>query len=328
MQLVKLDAARRALEEASTLQEIKEIRDQAEAIKAYLKAAEYSLEMQNQAAETKLRAERKGGELLKQIEKNKGVRTKGGSISGGDTMSPPENTPKLKDLGIHKKQSQRWQQIADLPEDRFEEVIEETKEEKKELTQSLMLRESKDFQLQKKKAEHAELPKTVLPEGEFNLVYADPPWDYDFAETQSRDLANHYPTMKIDEICEMQVPFAADSLLLLWATAPKLREAFMVIDAWGLTYKTHAIWDKQKIGMGYWFRGQHELLFVATKGNFSPPEPDHRHSSIFSYSRTKHSAKPVEFMEWIDSAFSEAKKLELFARTAREGWSQWGNQIN
>jgi N6-adenosine-specific RNA methylase IME4 len=323
MQLVKLDEARRALAEASTLQEIKDIRDKAEAIKAYVKAAGYSLEMQNQAAETKLRAERKGGELLKEMEKNKG-----GWKSCGDTMSPQDEALRLQDLGIHKKQSQRWQQIADLPEDIFEEVIEETKEEKKELTQALILRESKDFQLQKKKAEHADLPKTVLPEGEFNLVYADPPWDYDFAETQSRDLANHYPTMKIDEICEMQVPFAADSLLLLWATAPKLREAFMVIDAWGLTYKTHAIWDKQKIGMGYWFRGQHELLFVATKGNFSPPEPDHRHSSIFSYSRTKHSAKPVEFMEWIDSAFSEAKKLELFARTAREGWSQWGNQIN
>ena len=323
MQLVKLDEARRALAEASTLQEIKDIRDKAEAIKAYVKAAGYSLEMQNQAAETKLRAERKGGELLKEMQKNKG---------GGDTskhrLHRATSAPSLKDLGIEKTQSMRWQQIADLPEVIFEEVIEETKEEKKELTQALMLRESKDFQLQKKKAEHAELPKTVLPEGEFNLVYADPPWDYDFAETQSRDLANHYPTMKIDEICEMQVPFAADSLLLLWATAPKLREAFMVIDAWGLTYKTHAIWDKQKIGMGYWFRGQHELLFVATKGNFSPPEPDHRHSSIFSYSRTKHSAKPVEFIEWIDSAFSEAKKLELFARTAREGWSQWGNQIN
>ena len=260
---------------------------------------------------------------LSEMEKNKG---------GGDVRNHQSHdatgVPSLKDLGIKKDQSVRWQQIADLPEVIFEEVIEETKEEKKELTQSLMLRESKDFQLQKKKAEHAELPKTVLPEGEFNLVYADPPWDYDFAETQSRDLANHYPTMKIEQICEMQVPFAADSLLLLWATAPKLREAFMVIDAWGLTYKTHAIWDKQKIGMGYWFRGQHELLFVATKGNFSPPEPDHRHSSIFSYSRTKHSAKPVEFMEWIDSAFLEAKKLELFARTAKEGWSQWGNQIN
>ena len=326
MQLVKLDAARRALAEASTLQEIKDIRDQAEAIKAYVKAAGYSLEMQNQAAETKLRAERKGGELLKQMEKSKG--SKGNQYTEKLDRFHDGTSPTLRDLGIEKKQSMRWQQIADLPEVIFEEVIEETKEEKKELTQALMLRESKDFQLQKKKAEHADLPKTVLPEGEFNLVYADPPWDYDFAETQSRDLANHYPTMKIEEICEMQVPFAADSLLLLWATAPKLREAFMVIDAWGLTYKTHAIWDKQKIGMGYWFRGQHELLCVATKGNFSPPEPDHRHSSIFSYSRTKHSAKPVEFMEWIDSAFSEAKKLELFARTAREGWSQWGNQIN
>jgi len=47
------------------------------------------------------------------MEKNKGVRTKGGSISGGDTMSPPENTPKLKDLGIEKTQSMRWQQIAE-----------------------------------------------------------------------------------------------------------------------------------------------------------------------------------------------------------------------
>ena len=323
MQLVKLDEARRALEKASTLEEIKKIRDIAEAFKAYVKAQGESLEIQNKAADIRLRAERKAGELLKQMEKNKG-----GWKSCGSTMEPQDDTPKLKDLGIEKKQSMRWQQIADLPEEIFEEVIEKTKEEKKELTQVLMLRESKDFQLQKKKAEHADLPKTVFPEGEFNLVYADPPWDYDFAETQSRDLANHYPTMKIDEICEMQVPFAADSLLLLWATAPKLREAFMVIDAWGLTYKTHAIWDKQKIGMGYWFRGQHELLFVATKGNFSPPEPDHRHSSIFSYSRTKHSSKPVEFIEWIDSAFSEAKKLELFARTAREGWSQWGNQIN
>ena len=102
MQLVKLDAARRALAEASTLQEIKDIRDQAEAIKAYVKAAGYSLEIQNQAAETKLRAERKGGELLKQMEKNKG------GLLRGCIVQPRENTPKLKDLGIEKDQSVRW----------------------------------------------------------------------------------------------------------------------------------------------------------------------------------------------------------------------------
>jgi hypothetical protein len=39
------------------------------------------------------------------MEKNKGVRL------GGDKMSPPDITPKLKDLGIEKMQSVRWQQI-------------------------------------------------------------------------------------------------------------------------------------------------------------------------------------------------------------------------
>jgi DNA modification methylase len=148
MQLVKLDAARRALAAASTLEEIKVIRDQAEAFRAYVKYQGESLEMQNQAAEIKLRAERDAGKLLKQMEKNKGVRL------GGCIVQPPENTPKLKDLGIEKTQSMRWQQIADLPEDIFEEVIEETKEEKKELTQALMLKEHKKIQLSEKKEKH------------------------------------------------------------------------------------------------------------------------------------------------------------------------------
>ena len=72
MQLVKLDAARRALAAASTLEEIKVIRDQAEAIRAYVKYQGESLEMQNQAAEIKLRAERDAGKLLKQMEKHQG----------------------------------------------------------------------------------------------------------------------------------------------------------------------------------------------------------------------------------------------------------------
>jgi hypothetical protein len=50
--------------------------------------------------------------MLKAMEKNKGVRTKGGSISGGCIVQPPENTPRLKDLGIEKTQSMRWQQKA------------------------------------------------------------------------------------------------------------------------------------------------------------------------------------------------------------------------
>jgi len=137
MQLVKLDEAKRALAEASTLQEIKKIRDQAEAIRQYVKVAGYHLGYQNQAAETKLRAERKAGELLKQMEKQK----------PGEYQRLHDATvaPSLKDLGIEKTQSMRWQQIADLPEESFENKIEEVKQKYEELTQSIFLQLSKSL---------------------------------------------------------------------------------------------------------------------------------------------------------------------------------------
>jgi len=137
MQLVKLDAARRALAAASTLQEIKEIRDQAEAIRQYVKVAGYHLGYQNQAAETKIRAERKAGELLKQMEKQKPGEYK--------RLHDATVTPSLKDLGIEKTQSMRWQQIADLPEESFENKIEEVKQKYEELTQSIFLQLSKSL---------------------------------------------------------------------------------------------------------------------------------------------------------------------------------------
>ena len=140
MQLVKLDKAKRAIAEASTLQEIKDIRDKAEAIRQYVKVAGYHLGYQNQAAETKLRAERKAGELLKQMEKNKG-----GKPSEKNRGHDVHGIPSLKDLGIHHKQSQRWQQIADLPEESFENKIEEVKQKYEELTQSIFLQLSKSL---------------------------------------------------------------------------------------------------------------------------------------------------------------------------------------
>jgi len=160
------------------------------------------------------------------------------------------------------------------------------------------------------------------------VIYADPPWRYDFSNTSSREIENHYPTMSIDEICEMEVPADDNALLLLWATAPKLQEALRVIEAWGFQYKTHAIWDKDKIGMGYWFRGQHELLLVATRGTFSPPESNKRVSSVLKFPRGQHSRKPVEIYDYIDDWFPYYSKLEMFARIEREGWISWGNQVS
>lgn len=209
------------------------------------------------------------------------------------------------------------QQVASLTPDKQELFLNKAVEEKlsvRELRNEIK-RDNNPFEVQ------------LIPEGMFDLIYCDPPWKYDFAETDNRKIENQYPTMDINDICSMQLPNIADNaLLLIWATSPKLKEAIKVIDSWGFEYKTHGIWDKQKIGMGYWFRGQHELLIVATKGNFSPPIPEHRESSIYSESRTNHSVKPNYYYEWIEKSFPNTNKIELFARNKRDGWEAWGNE--
>lgn len=159
------------------------------------------------------------------------------------------------------------------------------------------------------------------------IILADPPWSYSFSQSDSRQIENKYPTMSIEEICALRFMTYDNSLLLMWATAPKLLEALRVIREWGYEYKTHCIWDKQMIGMGYWFRGQHELLLVGTRGHFSPPDQQDRTSSLFSEKRTKHSKKPECIYQWIEQCWPDEEKLELFARKPRSGWKVWGNEV-
>jgi N6-adenosine-specific RNA methylase IME4 len=183
-----------------------------------------------------------------------------------------------------------------------------------------------------KKKEHAELVQAVKREpqkilGIAQLVLADPPWRYEHQEASNRDVENHYPTATVEEICSHKPKVSDDSILLLWATAPKLLEALQVMKEWGFNYRTHAIWDKEKQGMGYWFRGQHELLLVGTRGNPKcTPEPA-RVSSVFKELRGRHSKKPICVYEWIELAFPQLSKLEMYCRSPRKNWSAWGNEV-
>ena len=162
----------------------------------------------------------------------------------------------------------------------------------------------------------------------YPVIYLDPPWRYEHAESVSREIENQYPTMSLDEIKAMPINDIAfdDCIMFMWATSPKLHEAFQVLEAWGFSYRTCAVWDKQKIGMGYYFRQQHELLLVAVKGSPTTPAPADRPSSVFSYPRGQHSAKPHEVYEVIEAMYPTLPKLELFCRTPRKGWGVWGNQ--
>lgn len=162
----------------------------------------------------------------------------------------------------------------------------------------------------------------------YDLVYTDPPWRYDFSPSTETSIEVQYPTMSLEDIKAIQVPAADDCILLLWATAPKLLEALEVMKAWGFTYKTQAVWDKLITGIGYWFRGQHEILLLGTKGSPSPPIPTLRTSSVFKEHRRGHSKKPACVKEWINKSFPNLTKLEMFARGKPQGWDAWGLEVD
>lgn len=189
---------------------------------------------------------------------------------------------------------------------------------------------AKSAKRQEQIARHAELAaaETPMPTGRYSVILADPPWRYEFSATTSRAIESHYPSMALDEICALPISDLAadDAVLYLWATAPKLREALAVMDAWGFEYKSNMVWVKRSIGMGYWARGRHEHLLIGVKGAFPAPPPDERPDSVIEAPRREHSQKPDEAYELLERLYPNEARLELFARTARFDWQAWGNE--
>jgi len=165
-----------------------------------------------------------------------------------------------------------------------------------------------------------------LPDGPFDVIYADPPWSYRDDGNPHGGVDQHYDTMDIDAIKALDVPAAADAILYLWGTVTHVPEAVDVIRAWGFEHKSQAVWDKGHVGVGYWFRGQHELLYVATRGDVSPPTQEDRRGSIFRADRGEHSAKPEAVRTHIERAHPDARKLEMFSRDGKVGWELWGDE--
>jgi hypothetical protein len=124
--LTKYDAAKYALQVAASVDEVKDIIDKAIAMSIYAKQAN-DTQLMDYANEIKARAQRKAGELLKEIPKAKGTAGGGNAnVTGGGFNPPPVNKEKtLKELGISKDQSADWQKIAEIPEDRFNELVEQ-----------------------------------------------------------------------------------------------------------------------------------------------------------------------------------------------------------
>lgn len=170
---------------------------------------------------------------------------------------------------------------------------------------------------------------TAMPTKRYGVVLADPEWRF---EPWSRDTGldraadNHYPTSCTEVIAARDVSSIAapDCVLFLWATAPMLPHALLVMEAWGFEYRSNFVWGKDRIGTGYWNRNKHEHLLVGVKGDVPAPAMGTQWDSLIEASVGEHSAKPDAFLELIEAYFPNLPKIELNARRARPGWDAWG----
>lgn len=170
----------------------------------------------------------------------------------------------------------------------------------------------------------------ALPTKKYGVVVADPEWPWEsYSEETGMDraAANHYPTSPTEIIAQRDVPSiaATDCVLFLWATAPRIEDALFVMREWGFTYKSMAVWVKDRVGTGYWFRNRHEILLVGTRGNVPAPAMGDQWDSVIEAPLGDHSAKPERSLELVEAYFPNVPKIELNRRgPARQGWDAWG----
>ena len=181
-----------------------------------------------------------------------------------------------------------------------------------------------------------------FPPEEYDVILADPPWFYAKDNGMFRpNPAFHYPTMKDEElaalpVCELAKP---NAMLFMWATGLTLVRALELMKAWGFEYVTSGVWVKTRgensmelshiPGLGPMLM-THEYVLIGRKGK-GLGKTHHQPRSVFfaqggagAGKKVPHSRKPEMVYEWVEKMWPSTRKIELFARSQRDGWKAWG----
>ena len=198
-ELILWDKMKSAIIECHSVDEVATIRNQAEAYRYALKQAKESPEVIRKAEEIKLRAERRAGELLKEIPKAKGAAEKGWN----KTVS--QATTALSNMGISRDQSSKWQKIASIPEDKFENFLSVQKELSTAGVLKVAKTEQRENEIQKQK-DNIKNDNYAI-HGLYDVISVDPPWNYGRKyDPESSRVANPYPEMTQDELRYILIP--------------------------------------------------------------------------------------------------------------------------
>lgn len=349
--LSRYDTARQALAEAKDLGEVIEIVDKAVAIKEYARRAK-DRELELNAGELRIRAERKLGQMLVEIKEtsglNEGARGQlaGRDASGSSVAAPPEDQrPRLVELGIDKKLSARAQRLAVFDEGDFGDRVLQWRDRgaaAPKVTTDL-LREAEQAG---RRATHAtkvydgakteDLVALAASGFRAGAILADPPWHFTARSErgEGRSASTHYTTDAIEAIKALPIRqlAAEDCVLFMWMVDWCPKDALDVIEAWGFAHKTTAFtWAKQTkdgegwaMGQGYWTRANPEDCWLATRGSPKRLNADVRQLVVAPI--MEHSRKPDEIHDRIERLVA-GPYLELYARRERPRWLTWGNEV-
>ena len=151
----------------------------------------------------------------------------------------------------------------------------------------------------------------------YDLIIADPPWKQ--SKGGKKSVRKNSSGEPLD-----------NAVLFLWTIDKYLFEAEQI--ARDLGYKLHArmVWNKVTgIPAAFTIRFGHEYLLYMYKGKLLPVDKDERGKihSVFTEQVKRHSQKPEVSFEIINRLYPDAKKIELYARTERNGFDCWGNEV-
>jgi N6-adenosine-specific RNA methylase IME4 len=187
----------------------------------------------------------------------------------------------------------------------------------------------------RKRAAIAKVQQYKLPDGKFDVIVGDPPWEFDDELNGPMNRGLDYPTMTLDQICGLDIGKLAseDCALFLWTTKSHLLDgsAAKVCAAWGFVPKTIITWVKSNIGLGRYVRNRCEFIVVATRGqpvfDLSGETALKDDIIIQTGPRLRHSEKPDEAYARIEAICPSPRRLELNARKPRAGWVTSGSDL-
>lgn len=317
--LALLSQAKNAIAEASSLDELKTIRDKAEAARKYAQAAGLGLEIQNQAAEIKLRAERKAGAFLSKLK-----------LHGGDRREETASDRlTLDEIGITKDQSSRWQLTAAVPEKVFNKYVEDTQNEQGEVTTAGLIKLAREHASKRKKPSAAAEPTTVencnvvnsigqLVDGrKFACVYVDAPWPVgnEPSVADAAGLDNFRIALLQQPIPELVEEHAH---LHMWATDESLFTAKQVMEGWGFEFKGTLVCLSTLGRPGNYWVEAHEYLLLGVRGNL--PLMERGMNSWMRAMREPDGRTPDRIRRLVERV-SPGPYLELFGQKPVSGWT-------